>query len=334
MSPPRAAALASTLRVGAGLLALALVVGCGASAPPPTRSAPEAPVRLGPLLDHVPGEPAWMALGSPSILLEEPSLRTVVDSIAPAEWRERFELRTGVRLGEVQRALVLGYGEGRFLILARLPDAEQAAQTVTAAGMRMNTVEVSAEEPFARRVGFLGTQRREWVAVGDVLVVGAGVGPEIAELLAAVRAERALPWTGPDTDVLRARHEREPAVWMMPRPLELPVDSGLGLLLARERALAASLDVREGRLWASLTLRGELPPGADANFRQLAASLANSDLGAVVGLNLAERELAVRVDGEQAHLEAPWPADVLARGLRVLFVDELEALLEEPVLAR
>ncbi|HJL46446.1 MAG TPA: hypothetical protein RMG45_11440, partial [Polyangiaceae bacterium LLY-WYZ-15_(1-7)] len=160
------------------------------------------------------------------------------------------------------------------------------------------------------------------------------VGPEIAELLAAVRAERALPWTGPDADVLRARHEREPAVWMMPRPLELPVDSGLGLLLARERALAASLDVREGRLWASLTLRGELPPGADANFRQLAASLANSDLGAVVGLNLAERELAVRVDGEQAHLEAPWPADVLARGLRVLFVDELEALLEEPVLAR
>ena len=85
MSPPRAAALASTLRVGAGLLALALVVGCGASAPPPTRSAPEAPVRLGPLLDHVPGEPAWMALGSPSILLEEPSLRTVVDSIAPAD---------------------------------------------------------------------------------------------------------------------------------------------------------------------------------------------------------------------------------------------------------
>ena len=85
---------------------------------------------------------------------------------------------------------------------------------------------------------------------------------------------------------------------------------------------------------ASETLRGELPPGADANFRQLAASLANSDLGAVVGLNLAERELAVRVDGEQAHLEAPWPADVLARGLRVLFVDELEALLEEPVLAR
>ncbi len=236
-------------------------------------------------------------------------------------------------LASVEEAIYARLGDDGFLVAARL---EHARDVVVAAGMRMNSLQARADAPFVRRLGYLGTELREVVAIGeDLLLVGAEAGPQIAEILRSLSAGQ-VPvgaLASGDGPRLAAFHARAPLHLYAPRPLGLPLDTGVGLLFARERAACVAVDPDEQHLNIWALVLGELPPGGEINLRQLIGSVASSDLGAALGIDGALGSLEIKVSDDHTRLAFRWPSDTLARGLRVLFVDELEALLDEPVFA-
>lgn len=199
----------------------------------------------------------------------------------------------------------------------------------------MAPVEASSDRPLVRRVGFLGARRLDLGApAGDVAVSVEGTPQLAAAVFAATRvaeAEREHPFVEETMAQLRAEFDGAPFVAFAPHPLELPRDTGIGLLLSRERALAASarpVAGDESLLLLRAELRGEFPPGAHENFRALATSIAASDLGAAIGAQDLLPTLRIRCEEGRVGLTARIRAGVLAAGLRTLLVAEMRELIE------
>lgn len=287
----------------------------------------------GPLLALVPADATYVVRARPAILYARPAFRTVADPLFPPARLRSFDERTGVDLTSVEDAVYVRLDDDGFLIAARV---ERAHDVAVAAGMRMNGIEAEADRPFVRRLGYMGTELREVVAVGDDLIlIGAGAGPQIAELLRGLAGGSPPPglFASGEARRLAGFHPRAPLHLYAPRPLGLPLDTGIGLLLARERAACIALDPHDEHLNIWALVLAELPPGGEDNIRQLLHSVARSDLGTVLGIDRALGSLEIDVSGDRARVGLRWPSRPLARGLRVLFVDELEALLDEPVFA-
>lgn len=273
-------------------------------------------------------------MGQPPSLLKSKAVRRVLNAVVPSAQLDAFQKRTGVDPRKVEQAVLAEYPNG-FLLLARGPfDAEDV---VRAAGRRMARPDVAQSEPFVRRTGYLGTQRRALVALReDVVAVGAGVPPVMAALLARVREgawqDQAGPaLTGPEVQDLRERHGKAPLVLYAPRPLQLPSGFKTSLLLAQERALAASLHpVDAEQLRIDVGLRGEFPKGAEKNFRKLVESVARTSLGAALGLGESIDSLRVRAERDAVEMRLKIPAATLARGLKLLFVADLQKVLQAP----
>ncbi|GAB5547464.1 MAG: hypothetical protein SangKO_072240 [Sandaracinaceae bacterium] len=204
---------------------------------------------------------------------------------------------------------------------------------VREAGDRMAPLESSVDEPMVRRVGFLGSGRVDLASPADDTLIWIDGPPQRAAgvLASALRAEaqRRHALEAVTLRELRATRADAPLAAYAPRPLGLPRDTGVGLLLARQTALAADLRPDEsGTLRIALELRGEFPPGAEDNFR--APRLL--DRG-VRPRRRARRERrapdAPYRDRGGAGLPARLPREreILAAGLRTLFVAEMRELL-------
>lgn len=316
------AAIAASLLVGAGAL------GCGGAAPAPAR-APR-PRALGPLVTLTPAESTLVVAARPVELVSAEATGRLVRAIFPAEQLDRFAQRTGVDPRQLTELVVAEHPEGR-IVLARGPfDADFA---VREAGERMAPIEASIDEPRVRRAGFLGDRRVD-VAALDAHVIGWVEGtPQLAaRVLAMARQperERRHALAGESVSALRADLRDAPIALFAPHPLGIPLETGIGMLLAREQALAAAARVTdEGALRIDADLRGEFPPGAHDNFRALARSLAETDLGAALGLREALPSLRIEADDARVALSAHVDPAVLASGLRTVFVAELRELLE------
>lgn len=333
-------------------LAAFMVIGCGASAPPIDEpSGPEPTVIQGPLAALLPGGAASVIIARPDELAREPAVRTWVDRVLTAEALERIEIRTGIHPSELTELVRADYGEGRVLWLVR--GAHDPEALVRAAEMRMSTVDEAAEEPL-RRSGFIGTRRRTWaVLAGDSLLVAGGhAEAEVAAILgAARRAERPRsavagapedqawvvdglpqPTTGgyflANTNALYQAHRASPFLLLMPESLGLPIETGIGMLLARQEQLAATLDPEGDDLRLKVTLTGEFPPGAEGNFRQLFGNVAGSDLGHALGLSAARDTFSVQEQEGAIRAEVRWPSSGLVRGMELLVAEEPWALIE------
>jgi hypothetical protein len=289
----------------------------------------------GALTELVPEGARWVIVARPAELVRAPAARRVIAAIVPDERLERYRQHTGIDVrqleGLVWAELDLGEaGEGTLLAI-RGPFSAPLA--VAEMGHRMLPIESSSEEPWVRRVGYLGGARRDLVAIGEnVLLAILGPPSVAARILERARGVDTAPsaLAVPGIRSLYAAHAAAPLVLVVPRPLELP-PSGIGLLLARERALAASVvPSSEDELAFSVDFRGEFPPGAGANFRAFVESLAESDLGVAIGIRDALGSLTVQVEDERAVLEATVPAAVMAAGLRVLFGAEIAELVDPP----
>jgi hypothetical protein len=149
----------------------------------------------------------------------------------------------------------------------------------------------------------------------------------VAEVLAR-RTDRALPhgFQAPEAEALYRSYAGASVALFAPRPLELELGSGAALLLAEERALAATARPQSGAFGIAIDLRGEFPTGAEHNFRMLALNVAQSPLGHVLGLADLERSLVVQRAATGVQLTFEWPAQRLAHGLRTLFLDDLRSL--------
>lgn len=314
-------------------LAAIVVQGCGASAPEPEEAPSE------PSLPELPALPMLIPDGAHTVLVAQPAelmgaqaFRTVIDAVVAPEIIDSFERRTGVIPAEVTEAVVAEVGDDGFVLIARGPFP--ARDVVRAAEMRMNTVEARQDEPFFRRVGYLGADLRDVVALGDDVVMVAGGAPDVVATILA-RAERG-SWSedrrpalaGPDVAPLLEAYGDAPLVLYVPEPLELPEGFGASLLLAENRAMAASVRPEgDDRLAFTVELVGELPAGAEDNLRTWVQSMGRSPLGGALGISEAARTLSIQLDDRSAVLRAQVASDTLAAGLRVLFVAQLEELL-------
>lgn len=200
----------------------------------------------------------------------------------------------------------------------------------------MSSVEASQNDPFVRRLGYLGTDLREVVALDEHVVMVAGGAPDVVSAVLTHAERGAWPegrssaLAGLDMAALVEAAGGAPLAIYGPEPLELPEGFGASLLLARQRTLAATVVPEdEATLGLTVALHGEFPEGAEANFRTMVESMGRSALGAALGISEAARTLSVQVDEQSAVLRARVPSDALATGLRVLFVAQLEELLAD-----
>ncbi|MDH5491872.1 MAG: hypothetical protein OEY14_07955 [Myxococcales bacterium] len=325
------ATLGAVLTLGAALsLGAALASGCGASAPPRIAPAPS-PTR-GPLALLLPGGAEWVIEARPAALFSDPDSARVLSALLSEESLDLLDRRTGIRLHEVSELVYATYPDGAFLLLLRSPSP--ARDVVRAAELRMNTVSLRAEEPFLRRGGHLGTERWELAALdARTLAAGGGRGGPMAQLIHRVARggwpQGQRPAISPEArDAARAIHGEAPLLLFGLRPLELPPGPGLSLLLARQRSLRASAGTEEpGQLTLRLELRGEFPRGAPENFRQGLRSIAETDFGMALGIRAGLESLAIETHEDFILLRMRLPAEILGRGLRLLFFADIRDLL-------
>ncbi len=319
-------------------LAAALLVACGGDGERSARTDTPRPTSpaIGPLPFLIPEGAEVVVTARPAELMEAPATRTVVDAVFDADQRDAFARRTGVEPHEVEELVVAEYEDG-FAIIARGPWS--ARDVVLATESRMSSVEVRADAPFVRRMGFLGAERRDVTAIADHVVLFTSALPDVtATILSRVRNGRFpqghAALATPDLRALVERHASAPLALYVPAPLALPPELGIGMLLARQRALAAvATPAGPPDVAIGVQLVGEFPSTAQENFETLITSVAEQDLGAALGMREALPTLTVRVGENSVLMGLELRAESLSLGLRTLFGGEIAELLEAPVRA-
>lgn len=309
---------------------------CGGS---PTRSdLPSSRIVFeGALTDLLPEDPKLVVMARPRELFGDPTSRLVIDAIIPDDRFENYRQHTGIDPRELDELVWAELDEGSLCVIRGPFNAPLA---VAEMGRQMLPLESSSEEPFLRRGGHYAGARRDLMSLSnETLVAVTGAPPLSRELLERIasdqrdldaRRDPSNPAIASGSGFNGWRGDRDaPFIVVVPGPLGLPADSGVGLLLARERTLTVSVTPDgAGAVLLQIDLEGEFPPGADRNFRALAESLAATDLGAALGMRDALSSLSIAADDAHVSLRAMLPARVLAAGLRVLFQAEITELLE------
>lgn len=312
------------------LLVTALGLGCGGRGGETT--SPEEQLRPPRALTaFTPPDATSVLLLEPQQLLREAAWAGLVDVAFPADQRQSFERLFVIRPEEVREAAWVRWGDQGFVALLR--GDFRGADAVRGLGMRMNTVEVTRDEP-ARRVGFLGTVRREALqldeatfaysgdagpAMASVASLGAGGDADASASQAAVQQLEAL--LGP-----------APIRYLHLVPLAPPADTPLYLVLAQQRTLGVALrEVAPDTLELHLVLTGSFPSTIEDNARAVLGQLFRSDLGQVlVGREAPPLQLEVRE--QSVHARVQLRASTLHSGLRTVFVDGLTDLFAAPSL--
>lgn len=299
-------------------LVLVSAFGCGGAAPHASE-----PTLAPDLARALPAGASVVVLARPAALAADPSVMEVVRALVPDERWDRFRASTGVDPRAIEQLAYAVYDDGSVL-LCRGPFLARVVVAETANGMML--VDSSSDAPLMRRGGIYHGERRDLIAVAEhELMVVTGSPALTGRALSALRGEVEPALGSPAATELWATHERAPLVVVAPSHLSLEPGTGVALLLAREDALAAVLTpLGDGRLGLAVDIRGELPPGADENFRQLVRSVALSDLGAAIGMGELVESLAVEASDRRALVTASIRPGSLARGLRALLLAEIE----------
>lgn len=278
----------------------------------------------------MPAGPRTVVEARPAQLALRPAIQRIWRAVMPRAREERFRQRTGVDPASVDW-LVLGELRPKgYILLARGPfDADLV---VREAGARLAALETVVDEPVLRREGVSGDARYAYAVVDfhTVMVARDAPAPLLAQFVARLGGDQDVPGVmdEPDARSLYADRGAHPLAIYAPQPLRLPVDSGVGVLLSRERALAARFEPGDVEIDVELELRGEFPPGAEQNFRALVKSLGGTDLGAVLGLADIGDALRIRADDQGVELQFPLRTQALLRGVRMLFSQDLMRMLQ------
>lgn len=274
-----------------------------------------------------PGATTIVAI-SPSTIFASEELRSVANELVSAERLDAFRARHGVDLRTLERLVVAEYGTPEetdamhrgvtgTLYIARGPF--HAEVVVAEIGNRMSPLESQDDHPM-RRAGMYRLSRVELLALGPTTVALTNGPPELAgQIVAAQRsanARAAEMRTQFDAPLVLMRHGRP----------DLP-PTGIGLLLARLEHTVVSFDAVGTHLEVQVHLDGEFPPGADANFRALVSSIAESDLGRALGMQEVEESLVVDATASSVLMHAEVDVHTLSSGLRELVGAEMNELL-------
>lgn len=312
----------------ASVVLAALSSGCtrggGETTPEPAEVAPPRT-----LTSFTPPGATWVLALEPQQLLREPVWAGIMDVAFPAAQRQAFERQFVVRADEVREATLVRWQDAGFVALLR--GDFRGRDVVHGLGMRMNTVEVTREEP-ARRVGFLGTVRREALELDPATFAYSGdAGPAMAHV-AAVAADT-LP-AATERERLEALLGPAPVRYLHLVPMSPPPESPLYLVLAQQRAAGVALRTVPGQsdlLELHLVFTGEFPSTIEDNARAVLGQLMRSDLGQAL-LGREPLPLMLEVGEQSVHARVQLRASTLHAGLRTVFTDGLADLFAAPSL--
>ncbi len=269
----------------------------------------------------------------PRELFEAEPTALMIHGLVPDTQLESIRVQHGIDLRTLERLAFAEYeaGEasGRVIVLQGPFRAEVAVAEIA---HRMVPLESSSVGPPRRAGGVMHGTRMDAIALGEhtlVLVVGP---PELsARVMRTVDGSAPPAIAGPVQQAI-ARHS-EPLVAIRPVPLDLPPGGAVSLLLAEEESMLIALaPFGSGSVHVAVEIEGEFPVGADANFRQLIVSIAQSTMGTALGLRSALESLAVDATPAGVTLRADFDAHELARGLSLLFRAEIAEALGDPTL--
>jgi hypothetical protein len=306
---------------------------CGGAPSRPSPSSQPAGFE-GAMTDLLPENSKIAVIARPRELFRATASRHVIDAIIPDERFESYRQHTGIDPRELDELVWAEADDGSICVIRGPFNAPLA---VAEMGRQMLPLESSSEEPFLRRGGHYAGARRDVLALSTGMLVAITGSPLLTRAtLDRIELDRRDVQRTPSNletassavfDMLRA-HGDAPLIVIAPRPLGLPTDSGVGLLLSQERRMIVSA-TPEGpdAILLRIDLEGDFPPGADQNFRTLVESLAESDLGAALGMRDALSSLSIAADDVHVSIRATLPARVLAAGLRILFQAEISELI-------
>lgn len=284
---------------------------------------------VGPLLDLLPPGPSPLLSARPRVLFASDVVRSLWSTVVDAEDERNFVARTGVDPRTLDELVVFELPQAGYVALARGPFV--AREVVARAAERLTLPDVASDEPLFRREGMSGITRYAYVALdGHSVLASKNAPPALVAMVLKRISDKKAPraFEAPDAAALYNELKGASCVVFAPRPLELPVaDQGVALLLAEERALAASLTPEKAALRVEIKLRGLFPPGAEQNFERLVLSVAQSPMGQLLGLSEVERDLKIARNDVAVALSFSFPAQRLALGLRALFKDDLRDLM-------
>lgn len=316
-------------------VSLQSVLGCGGAAR--TRARVDAVTSHGrpelpPPALALPTGAHWLLIAEPRRVLSNPALRRIFDTLLPerrvAAWSERYALDPT----QVEELAVGGYRDGQLMV-ARGGVHPRAVVDAAARAMEVN--ETTTDRPRPLAVGLIGPSRYLVAAVGeDSLVVAEGSPRSWNVLFDYLDGDS----TAPLASALEHASHRQaassrqaPLTLHMLAPLALPMDTPIGMVLAGQEQLAATLTSTEPAhvdLWIALS--GEFPTTIEENLRAFVRALATEPLGAALGLAAAVDSLSVNRRGRVVTIQATLPTDRLVIGLETLFGVDLRKLLERP----
>jgi hypothetical protein len=319
---PRSALIALRAFV---LLSL-ILAGCG---PRKGATVPHEESSVGPLLELLPPGPSPILFARPRALFASEVVRSLWTTLVDAQDEQSFVARTLVDPRSLDELVVFELPQAGYLVLARGPFV--AREVVARAAERFTLPDVAIDAPLFRREGMSGSTRYSYAALDAHSVLASkNASPALVAMVLTRISDRkaARAFDAPDAAALYNELKGQSCVVFAPRPLELPsADQGVALLLAEERALAASASPEASALHIDVKLRGAFPPGAEQNFERLVLSVAQSPLGQVLGLNDVGNDLRIARSDVGVSLSFSFPAQRLALGLRALFKDDLRDLM-------
>ncbi|MBI2393471.1 MAG: hypothetical protein HYV09_28075 [Deltaproteobacteria bacterium] len=319
-------------------VAIALVIaGCGG--PKPAAPRPELPPLATTSLGAIAQGPGarWAIVGSPKAVFGGP-FGPRVDKIVPKQGLDKLQARLGFDLRATPRALMIGYAATTFYA-ARLPDGTAPSSALDAFDKRVLPPKGKATpRPDLVRLwgsmpsGVRGSAAGMWSSLGDAIVgEGGRLGPVLASMALATgkRApERAitadktfgplLSWAEPAEIGVVVRCPLAESLGGVPEGKNVLLQEcfGVGLTLRPAPGGKLGIAARVTGAW------GKDAPAAAEAMRATFASVAESDLGRVLGLRDAQPTVKATADAVDGELVVD--ADVFATGLRRVLAAEID----------
>jgi hypothetical protein len=284
---------------------------------------------VGPLKQLVPPGIPLVLFARPNQLSHERSALALWRAVVEEERERAFIERTGVDPLAVEEVVFFEVPPSGYVLLARGPFAADAV--VESAGKRIAVPDVSTDQPIVRREGLRGDGRYAYAALDTHAMLAAkDASPELVAQILARREDLKSPrvFDAPDARSLETDFASSPLVLFQLEPLTFEPGTPIGLLFSRQRALALSVRPTANTLAIVVDLRGDFPPGAEHNFRNLVRSMGQAPLGSALGLAHMAEIMGVRVDERGVLLTASMDVHELLAALKLLFVEEMRELFD------
>ena len=308
---------------------------CGSSlanGPPPVPPSAIAGGVSDPSLDLAtlaPEGASFILVAHPTALFAEAALFPVLDLLFSPAGLDAFTERNRIDPRDIRTLVYARYANGVDLVLAEGPIDARAV--VVHAGERMPIQDGSEDSPLTRRSGFVSRDRIDVVALDSHRIAMARRGSSpLVRVIGCVVEHRdcAGALLQHEASSLYEANKQANMMLVVPDPLGLPTDTGIGRIFAGERALEVHAEPASAAgLHLVVNAAGDFPDTISENIRTFLRNFAQTDLAQVFGLEAALGTLEVSPGEHTLHAAITLQLEQVRKGLTEIFAPDLHELL-------